>query len=160
MKHWCSLFLKRHSIFFLKAVYIGQPLPNKVNSVINVFLRDIIRARKRMNIVDQRLELIINMDETPIYFDIPEKTTIELKGTKNVKISTFGNDKSRVSVILAIVGNGDKLAPMMIFKGQPGKTNEKKLQELEDVKNNKIFICSNKIAWQLQISLLNVIKKF
>ena len=57
---------------------------------------------------------------------MPEQTTIELKGTKNVKISTFGNDKSRVSVILAISGNGEKLAPMMIFKGQPGKTNKKK----------------------------------
>jgi hypothetical protein len=48
---------------------------------------------------------------------MPEQTTIELKGTKNVKISTFGNDKSRVSVIFAIAGKGEKLAPMMIFKG-------------------------------------------
>ena len=71
---------------------------------------------------------------------MPEQTTIELKGTKNVKISTFGNDKSRVSVILAIAGKGEKLAPMMIFKGQPGKTNEKKLQDIEEVKK-KIFIC-------------------
>ena len=50
---------------------------------------------------------------------------IELKGTKNVKISTIGNDKSRVSVILSITGNGHKLVQMMIFKGQHGKTIEK-----------------------------------
>jgi hypothetical protein len=42
---------------------------------------------------------------------------------------------------LAIAGNGDKLAPMMIFKRQPGKTNEKKIQEREYVKNKKIFVC-------------------
>ena len=75
------------------------------------------------------------------------KQTIELKGTKNVKISTFGNDKCRVSVIFTIAGNGDKLAPMMIFKGQPGKTNEKKLQEIEDVKNKKNFACCQQNSW-------------
>ena len=47
---------------------------------------------------------------------MPEQTTIELKGTKNVKISTFGNDKSRVSVILAISGNGEKLAQWWYLK--------------------------------------------
>jgi transposase len=77
---------------------------------------------------------------------MPEQTTIELKGTKNVKISTFGNDKSRVSVILTIAGNGEKLAPMMIFKGQPSKTNEKKLQDIEEVKK-KIFICCQQNSW-------------
>ena len=56
-------------------------------------------------------------------------------------ISTFGNDKNRISIILAIAGNGDKLAPMMIFKIQPGKTNEKKIQEREYAKNKKIFVC-------------------
>ena len=69
-----------------------------------------------------------------MYFDMSERTTIKLKGTKNVKISKFGNVKSRVSVILTIAVNDYKLAPILIFKGQPGKTNEKKLQEI-DVKN-------------------------
>lgn len=68
LKHWCSRFLKRHSLVFPKAGHKGQTLPNKVNSVVNLFLRDIIRARKRMNIEDDRLELIINMDETHIFF--------------------------------------------------------------------------------------------
>ena len=42
-----------------------------------------------MNITDDKLNLIINIDETPIYFEMPEQTTIELKGNKNVNISTF-----------------------------------------------------------------------
>ena len=80
---------------------------------------------------------------------MPEQTTIELKGTKNVKISTFGNDKIRVSVILAISGNGEKLAPMMIFKGQPGKTNEKKLQDIEEVKKKFLFVAKKIHGLQL-----------
>lgn len=136
LKHCCTRFLKRHSLFFRKAGHIGQPLPKNVNDVVNIFLRDIIRARVNMNITDDKLNLIINIEETPIYFEMPEQTTIELKDTKNVKISIFGNDKSRVSVILAIADNGEKFAPMMIFKGQSGKTNEKKLQDIEEEKKN------------------------
>ena len=60
-----------------------------------------------------------------MYFDMSERTTIKLKGTKNVKISKFGNVKSRVSVILTIAGNDYKLTPILIFKGHPGNTNEK-----------------------------------
>lgn len=57
------------------------------------------------------------------------------------------DDKCRVSVFLAIAGNEDKLVPMMIFKGQPGKTNEKKFQEIEDVKNKKFFACCQQNSW-------------
>ena len=96
-----------------------------------------------MNITDDKLNLIINIDETPIYFEIPEQTIIELKGTKNVKISTFGNNKSRVSVILSIAGNGEKLAPMMIFKSQPGNT-KKKLQDIEEVKKKNFYLLPTK----------------
>jgi hypothetical protein len=39
-----------------------------------------------------------------------------LEGTKNVEINTFGHDKERISVLLAIVGNGNKLPPLLIYK--------------------------------------------
>jgi glutaredoxin 2 len=71
---------------------------------------------------------------------MPQETTIKIKGTKKVKISTFGNEKNRVPVILSIARNGDKLAHMMIFKGQPDKTIEKHLQKIDDIINKKIFV--------------------
>lgn len=126
MKDWCSRFLKRYLLVYPKVGYIGQPLPKNVNTVVNLFFKDNIRDRERINIVNDKLEIIIKINETQIYFDMPEQITIELKGKKNVKISKFDNNESKVSVILAIAGKGDKLAPMMIFKGLPGKTNEKK----------------------------------
>jgi hypothetical protein len=39
-------------------------------------LRDIIRAREKIGIGDKDLGLIVNMDETPIFFDIPETVSI------------------------------------------------------------------------------------
>lgn len=35
------------------------------------------------------------MDETPVFFDMVGNTTIEIKGSKTVKIRTTGNDKNR-----------------------------------------------------------------
>jgi hypothetical protein len=105
---WCIRFLKRNNLVFRRAGHIGQSLPKSIYTVVNGFLRDIIRAREKMGIGDQDLGRIVNMDETPIFFDMPETITIEVKGTKNVNISTFGNDKNRVSVILSIAGDGTK----------------------------------------------------
>ena len=155
LKMWCSRFLKRNNLVFRRAGHIGQPLPKSVNTVVNGFLRDIIRARENMGIGDQDLGRIVNMDETPIFFDMPETITIEVKGTKNVKIATFGNDKNRVSVILSIAGDGTKLPPLMIFKGEPGKITEKKLKENPEVKNKKIYICCQQNSQAISDIIIN-----
>ena len=72
-----------------------------------------------------------------------------------LRISTFGNDKNRVSVILAIAGDGTKLPPLMIFKGEQGKITEKKLKEAEEVKQKKFIFAVNKIPGQFLILSLN-----
>ena len=69
-----------------------------------------------MNNNDEQLGLI-NMDETPVFFEMSQSVPIELKDNNNVTISTFGKDKKQVSVTLSIARNGEKLSPMMIFKG-------------------------------------------
>ena len=104
-----SNFLKRNSLVFRLAGNNGQPLPRSINFVVNRFLKDIIKARERMNINDEQLEVIINMDETLVFFEMVQSVINELKGTIIVKIPTFGNYKSRVFVILSIAGNGQKL---------------------------------------------------
>ncbi len=42
-----------------------------------------------MDINDEKLGFIINMDEAPIYFEMPQKIAIGLKDTKNAKITTL-----------------------------------------------------------------------
>ena len=56
------------------------------------------------------------MDETPLTFDMPPNRTINSIGEKTVKIRTMGNEKNRVTVVLACAGDGTKLKPMVIFK--------------------------------------------
>ena len=63
-----------------------------------------------------------NADETRIWFDIPRNYIITEKGTKEVFVKTSGCEKHRVTVMLAITGDGRKLPPFLFFKR---KTNPK-----------------------------------
>jgi len=56
------------------------------------------------------------MDETPLTFDMPPNRTINNMGEKTIKIRTTGNEKNRVTVVLACCGDGSKIKPMVIFK--------------------------------------------
>ena len=62
-----------------------------------------------------------------------KKKTICLKGTKDITINTFGNDKQRISLLLAVCGNGKKFTPLLNFKGKRNKTIEKNLKNLSIV---------------------------
>ena len=47
-----------------------------------------------------------------------------------------------MSLVLSIAANGEKLPPLLIFKGKYGKTIEKELQKHPLVNSGKIFaIC-------------------
>ena len=49
-----------------------------------------------------------NMDEVPVMFDLPGNFTIEKKGASDVRT---GNGKAKMTVVLAVLANGDKLSP-------------------------------------------------
>ena len=38
-------------------------------------------------------ELIINMDETPLYFDMPASRTIHKKGERQIRVKSTGAEK-------------------------------------------------------------------
>jgi len=127
LKIWCFRFKKKNNFVLRRASHIGQPLPSDYMNKITIFLKDIIDKRKILKIDNNNLHLIINVDETPIFFDAPFESTIDQKGFKQVNIKTSGYEKERISVILACAANGIKLAPLIIFKGQKGKRIEKEL---------------------------------
>ena len=80
------------------------------------------------------------MDETAFFLDMNSERIIEFTGKKNVKILTSGREKYRVSVILAVTGDGYKLSPLVIFKGEEGKSIEKNLRKLPFVNNDEMYI--------------------
>ena len=60
--------------------------------------------------------LMINMDETPIYFDMQRNYTYHWRGDKTVSLARTNGFKKRVTVCLTILSDGRKLPPLIIFK--------------------------------------------
>ena len=61
---------------------------------------------------------ILNMDQTPVYYSMHEKKTLEKKGAKTVNLRTSKNDSERITVGVTISADGDILPPTVIFKGK------------------------------------------
>ena len=57
-----------------------------------------------------------NMDEVPVTFDLPGNFTIEKKGTSDVRVMTTGHEKTKLTVVLAVLANGGKLPAYIIFR--------------------------------------------
>ena len=111
--HWCQRFMKRNNLSLRQKTTLAQRLPDDYEEKIVRFHRFIIDRRKENS---YPLHFIANMDETPLTFDMPPNRTINSTGEKTVKIRTTGNEKNRVTVVLACCGDGSKLKPMVIFK--------------------------------------------
>jgi len=60
---------------------------------------------------------ILNMDETPMRFELPATRTLEFTGNRTVPILSCGGDKQSFTVVLAVKADGEKLPPKVIFKG-------------------------------------------
>ena len=59
---------------------------------------------------------IDNPNQTPLTFDLPYSTTVDVKGAKSVSINTTGNEKNRFTVMLVCTAAGGTLPPNVIFK--------------------------------------------
>ena len=111
--HWCQRFKKRNDLSLRQKTTLAQRLPDDYEEKIIRFHRFVINLRKEYN---YPLHVIANMDETPLTFDMPPNRTINDKGEKTITIRTTGNEKNRITVVLACAGDGSKLRPMVIFK--------------------------------------------
>ena len=93
-------------------------------------------------------DLIGNLDETPLYFNIAPNYSFSQKRKKSIIKRTQSQDKCHVSVILTILANGGKLPPLLIiFKGVSHGKIYKDLKNNTYVKNNMIYIECNAKAW-------------
>ena len=137
LKHWCHNFRIRHNLSIRRATHVGQPIPETINDLIFIYLRKIIEMRNKYQIND--LNCFINVDETPVYKEMIGPITIAKKGLKSIIINTNGSEKHRISALLSIIRDGNKLLPLLIFRVKKGKTSEKNLQNIQYINEGKIF---------------------
>ena len=53
-----------------------------------------------------------------ITFDSPLSYTLAKEGKKTIIVKTLGTEKNKITYLLTIINNGDKLKPYVIFKGK------------------------------------------
>jgi hypothetical protein len=64
---------------------------------------------------------ILNMDQTGVHFDMVSTTTVAQKGQKSIAVKATNNPNC-CTVFLTVAVNGEKITPLVVFKGQPDKT--------------------------------------
>ena len=87
---WCSRFMNRFGLALRQRTRIAQKLPADVENKVLSFQQFVIRERKQF---DFSIYQIGNMDETPMFFDLPGNSTVHMIGDKTVSINPFPNDK-------------------------------------------------------------------
>ena len=75
---------------------------------------------------------IIACDETPLWFEGVESTTVNKSGAKEVPIVSTGPEKMRCTVMLSAKADGKKLKPFVVLKRRrPLPDLEKKFPDIE-----------------------------
>jgi hypothetical protein len=127
LKWWCYQFLKRYDLSIRKSTRQGQKLSGHLQAEQKDFVASITeRFQPDGTLAGLPPNLLINMDETPVYFEPVSNTTIHNKGENTVSIRCSGQS-TRCTAVLAVAADGTKLPPMIIFKAKPGATIEKSL---------------------------------
>ena len=111
---WLENFLRRNGFSLRRRTTVSQRLPQDLIPKVSSF---ILHVRKLRLLKNYQLSSIGNMDETPLWLDMPGDTTVSRIGERSVSIRTTGHDKGRFTVILAAMADGRKLKPFIVFKG-------------------------------------------
>ena len=111
---WYTNWKRRHAISMRAKTTLAQRLPADMEEKVIEFHRFVLRSRQRCSYDPSH---ILNMDETPMRFELPATRTLEFTGNRTVPILSCGGDKQSFTVVLAVKASGEKLPPKVIFKG-------------------------------------------
>lgn len=66
--------------------------------------------------IDENIDLITNVDKTPIWMEFKIENTISKIGEKEIRIKRFNLDQHRFSLVFCISAAGNKLQPMIVLE--------------------------------------------
>ena len=82
---------------------VSQRLPQDLIPKVSSF---VLRVRKLRQEHQYPLSVVGNMDETPLWLEMPGDDTVALVGEHSVSVRATGHDKGRFTVILAAMADG------------------------------------------------------
>ena len=111
---WFSRFKRRHNLSFRRSTHISQKSREVTDVRIDSFIKFVLSMRKRRHYSTSDMG---NMDETPVWLEMPGKSTLNEAGKKEISVSSTGHEKKRYTVLLAALADGTKLTPLVLLPG-------------------------------------------
>jgi len=62
-------------------------------------------------------KVILNMDQTAVFFSLTPRTTLNLSGERTINVTKTASAAHRATVAVTVSADGDMLDPMIIFRG-------------------------------------------
>ncbi len=140
---WFTGFKKRHNIVLrIVTSYSRKFTDEALDKMQREYVTTLILEIQSK---DVDFTFIFNMDETPIWKDIPPKRTYDFKGAKSVPIKTTKHDKDRITLVLCISLLGELLPPLIIFKSVA--KNQPLIEKYADSQGRFLYFCGQKKAY-------------
>ena len=108
-------FLVKSNLVYRIGTHVSQKSPLEAVSDAQDFVEIV---RPFLYGPSRHPKYILNMDQTPVYYSMHEKKTLETKGVRTVNLRTCKNDSERITVGVTISADGDLLPPTIVFKGK------------------------------------------
>ena len=149
-------FLRAHNIVYRAATHEAQKAPQETQDAAKAFVLSLVPTMRAPN---RQLCHILNMDQTPVYFSMTPKTTLETRGVRTVNVRSSSGSTMRVIVAVTVTAGGDLLTPLLVFKGVPGGRIEKnELPKIVEAVGDCILTVQER-AWMSEPLLLLWVEK-
>ena len=112
----------------------------------NKFFRTLYSLRKNLG-ESEGYGNLFNMDEIPIYFDLVSKNEGIKIGERYINTLRQYPEGIKFSVMLCVSATGEKLPPMVLFKGKNNEYTEKVLKKLTINKSREIYALCCETDW-------------
>ncbi len=96
------------------------------------------------------------MDQTPVFFSMESKRTLELAGQKTIHMRSSTSDTKRATVAVTVTASGHQLPLTVIFKGEPGGRIER--DEIKHYSAGPLYAMQKK-AWMDEAVMLQWVDK-
>lgn len=148
---WFTRFKKRHYITLWRTTHVRQKSVAVTDGLVDKFLRFVIRMRRLRNYSDMHIG---NMDETPVYLEMPGKSTYASIGDNEVSVASTGREKMKLTVTLGAYADGTKLSPLVHLPGV------RPLKKEEIPSGIIVYMCgAGKKSWATEESIIFWLKK-
>jgi pogo transposable element with ZNF domain len=160
---WLRGFLTTHNLSIRKITNWIQQMNDSTSGLRQVALASFHEFVKRNSPSSD--DLIINMDETPVWQDTAYSTTIEIKGTAKVMGLNSGGAKTRLTAVLACTKSGIKLPPLVIVKGATKRDSSGQVigEFVDDsfhiIQQDNAYMTSDIMCWWINAVLVPFINK-